>query len=90
MDDKNNVWDDKIEMWGDIDITTTNSNYNTTIDTTTLYDNYVVYNTNGIYYTGLNHSTIITQTTEEKLNSIDIKEIEQYLRKKKLEAINKK
>lgn len=42
-----------------------------------------------MWYKDTDYQTL-QQTTQEKLDSIDIKEIEKYLRQKKLDNINKK
>lgn len=84
--------------------TTNSNNYYASVDTASISDYYTVYDynannvliinntSNPYYYNGnaVYTDTVRTQTTEEKLDSIDIKEIEQYLRKKKIENITKK
>lgn len=58
-------------------------------------DVFITYDTSAgpyYYYNGLLSDgtiSIIQETTQEKLDSIDIKDIEQYLRKKKIENIKK-
>ena len=97
----NNIINNNNLIWTE---TTNSNNYCASVSAASISDYYTVYDynannvlitnntSNPYYYNGnaIYTDTVRTQTTEEKLDSIDIKEIEQYLRKKKIENITKK
>lgn len=84
--------------------TNNDNNYYASVDLSTAGDYYVVYDGNSSnpynVYNGIISSPsygsatisehIYKPTTKDVLDTMDIKEIEQYIRNKKLEAINKK
>lgn len=83
-------------VWYDND--THNTYYNPYYNTYNPYNPYNPYYNSGtqlniipseMWYKDTDYQTL-QQTTQEKLDSIDIKEIEKYLRQKKLDNINKK